>query len=115
MDARGKDGEEAAVIYLEKKGYKIIQRNFRFKRGEIDIIAADNDTLVFIEVKSWSFYGIDALEHSINDKKRNRIIETAKYFLFKYRNYKYMTVRFDVVFIAPNGITHLESAFGEQV
>ena len=111
----GKTGEDAAAAFLEAKGYKIIARNYRFRRGEVDIIALDGEILVFAEVKSWSAYGIDALEQGLDQKKQRRIIETAKHFLFIYRNYRYMTVRFDLVFVAPQGITHLASAFVEQV
>ena len=111
----GKTGEDAAAAFLEEKGYQIVERNYRYRRGEVDIIALDGENLVFIEVKSWSALGIDALEHGLDIKKQRRIIETAKHFLFFYRKLKYMTVRFDVVFIAPVGITHLESAFTEQV
>ena len=111
----GRSGEEAAVIFLENKGLSIITRNFRHRGGEVDIIALDDQTVVFIEVKTWSVYGIDALEHGLDAKKQRRIIETAKYFLSVHRKYKYMAVRFDVIFITPLEITHLESAFAERV
>jgi len=48
----GKHGEDIACAYLKKQGYKIIDRNFRIRGGEIDIVALDKDTLVFIEVKT---------------------------------------------------------------
>ena len=115
MTKKGTEGEETAAGFLTQKGYKILKRNYRYRRGEVDIIALDGETLVFTEVKAWSVYGIEALEHGLDAKKRRRIIETAKYFLSNHRNYKYMAVRFDVVFISPEGITHLESAFVEQV
>jgi putative endonuclease len=111
----GKAGEDAAVLYFEEKGYQILERNFRSKAGEVDIIAQAGETLVFIEVKAWSTLGIEALEQGINEKKQHRIIETAKYFLLLHRKYRYMSVRFDVIFMAPQGITHLESAFTERV
>ena len=115
---KGRAGEEAASSYLEQKGMRIIERNFRSRTGEVDIIALDGDareTLVFAEVKAWSAYGIDALEQSLNAKKRHKIIETSKYFLSLHREYRYMAVRFDVIFISPDGITHLASAFTERV
>lgn len=83
--------------------------------GEIDIIALEGDTILFVEVKNWSRYGIDALEQGIDKKKQRRIIETAKYFLSQNREYRYMAVRFDIIFIAPQGLTHLVSAFTEYV
>ena len=115
MPQKGREGEEAAVIFLENKGMRIINRNYRHRGGEVDIIALDQETLVFIEVKTWSSYGIEALEHGLDEKKQRRIIETAKYFLSVHREYRYMAVRFDVVFIAAQGITHLASAFVERV
>jgi len=115
MPDNGRKGEEAAVVFLENKGLQILQRNFRCRRGEIDIIAQDSDTLVFIEVKTWSSLGIDALEHGLDRKKQRKIIETANYFLSINRKYRYMAVRFDVIFISPHGITHLASAFTESV
>ncbi|MCL2834115.1 MAG: YraN family protein [Treponema sp.] len=111
----GKIGEDSAAVYLENKGYQIVCRNFRARGGEIDIIAQDGQTLVFAEVKTWSVFGIDALEYGIDQKKQRRIIETAKYFLVVHRKYRYMAIRFDVIFIAPDRITHLESAFTERV
>jgi putative endonuclease len=111
----GKAGEDAAVRYLEEKGYEILERNFRSKSGEVDVIAKSGEIVVFIEVKAWSTLGIEALEQGINGKKQRRIIETAKFFLFLHREYRYMAVRFDVIFAAHQGITHLESAFTERV
>ncbi|MDR1904324.1 MAG: YraN family protein [Treponema sp.] len=119
---RGQKGETMAALELEKEGMKIIARNIRSPAGEIDIVAIDGDILVFVEVKSWSSYSIEELEHAIDLKKQRRIIETAKYFLSSHREYNYMTLRFDVVFIGHKmgqtgeyTITHLESAFTEHI
>jgi len=112
---KGRAGEDAAASFLEGKGLSIIAKNFRSNWGEVDIIAVDGETLVFTEVKAWSRYGFDSLEHSVNSKKQRKIIETANYFLELHRKYRYMAIRFDVLFIAPSGITHLESAFTESV
>ncbi|MDR2618714.1 MAG: YraN family protein [Treponema sp.] len=112
---KGKEGEAAAALFLENKGFRILERNFRSRQGEVDLIALDGETVVFIEVKAWSTLGIEALEQGLDEKKQRRIIETAKYFLSSHREYKYMAVRFDVVFVAPQGITHLASAFMERV
>jgi putative endonuclease len=113
--SKGREGEAAAALYLEGKGLKILERNFRGPQGEVDLIAGEGETLVFIEVKTWSTLGIDALEQGLNKKKQRHIIETAKYFLSLYREYRYMAIRFDVIFVAPGEITHLESAFMERV
>ena len=112
---KGRAGEEAAAIFLEEKGMRILEKNFRSRTGEVDIVAVDGETIVFTEVKTWSSYGIEALEQALDAKKQHKIIETSKYFLSLHRKYRYMAVRFDVVFISPEGITHLASAFTERV
>lgn len=109
----GRNGEDKAAAFLEAAGMHIIARNVRSPDGEIDIIAQDEEVIVFVEVKAWSAYGVENLQYSINKQKQYRIIETAKYFLDANRNYNTMTVRFDVVFIGPQSITHLKSAFVE--
>jgi len=111
----GKEGENRAVQALEMAGMTIITRNFRSRKGEIDIIALDGETLVFVEVKAWSVFGIENLTYSLNPKKQNRIIETAKYFLSVYRQYYGRAIRFDVVFVGKEAVTHLASAFMEHV
>jgi len=115
MPKKGLGGEAAAASFLEEKGMRILERNFRSLRGEVDIIALDGETIIFVEVKTWSTYGIDALEQALDSKKQRKIIETSKYFLFLHRKYKYMAIRFDVIFISPEGINHLASAFTESV
>ena len=116
---KGQAGEAAAALFLEEKGMRILERNFRSRSGEVDLIALDGETLVFAEVKAWSFYGIDALENALDIKKQHKIIETSKYFLSLHREYRYMSIRFDVVIITPGdaggSITHLASAFTERV
>jgi len=113
--SRGKKGEEQAVSALKSAGMQIIAQNYRCKTGEIDIIALDGDFIVFVEVKTWSFYGIDDLRYSIDHRKQHKIIKTAKYFLSENRQYSKMSNRFDVVFVKNNSITHLASAFTESV
>jgi len=115
MSSKGREGEKAAALYLEGKGVLILERNFRSFAGEVDIIAQEGETIIFAEVKTWSAYGIEALEQSLDVKKRRKIIETSKYFLSLHREYKYMAIRFDVIFISPDGITHIASAFTERV
>ena len=111
----GKEGENRAVLELEKAGMSIIARNFRSGRGEIDIIALDGETLVFAEVKAWSAYGIENLQYGLGPKKQGRIIETAKYFLSINRQYYGMAIRFDAVFVGKETVTHLASAFMERI
>jgi len=118
---RGKKGEEQAVAALEAAGMAIIVRNYRAiigsgkQLGEIDIIALDGDSIVFVEVKAWSAFGAEDLRFSINIKKQLKIIKTAKFFLSENREYSNMVIRFDVVFIKGCHIDHLVSAFTEGV
>jgi putative endonuclease len=114
---KGREGEKLAAQALEKAGFRIIARNFRSSWGEVDLIALDVAIIAFIEVKSWSFYGIQDLQYGIDRKKQRRIIETAKYFLSTHREYNEMAVRFDVIFVDPGtgALKYLASSFGEHV
>jgi len=111
----GKKGEDLAVSALETAGMEIITRNFRSKYGEVDIIALDEETIAFVEVKSWSAYDLEDLRYGLDYKKQGKIIKTAKYFLSINRKYSNMAIRFDVVFVKENQVTHLASAFAERV
>ena len=111
----GKKGEDMAIDTLKEAGMEIITRNFRSKYGEVDIIALDKETVVFLEVKAWSVFGQEDLQYSIDIKKQRKIIKTAKYFLSENRKYSNMSIRFDVIFVKNNTIDHLASAFTERV
>jgi putative endonuclease len=111
----GKKGEEQAAAALEAAGMTIIAKNVRSKQGEVDIVAMDGETVVFVEVKAWSVYGQEDLQYGLNLKKQRKIIETAKYFLSVNRKYNRMAIRFDVVFVNKDTVTHLASAFTERV
>lgn len=78
--ASGRLGEETAIRYLQKLGYKILTKNFRSRFGEIDIIAIDHNTLVFIEVKTrWTKeYGYP--QEAVTPRKLRSIIKTGEYF-----------------------------------
>jgi putative endonuclease len=108
-------GETRAAEYLEKLGYTILFRNWRSRRGEIDIIAMDNDTLVFAEVKTWPHGTFEDLERALGKVKRKRIVETAKYFLYLYRQYKSSYIRFDVLLVDFSCFQEGTDAAGEQI
>ena len=111
----GKKGEEQAAAALEAAGMEIIAKNVRSRQGEVDIVAVDGETIVFVEVKAWSVYGMEDLQYGLNLKKQRKIIETAKYFLSINRKYSRMAIRFDVIFVKKDSVTHLASAFTESV
>lgn len=92
----GKRGEKIAKEYLKKNGYKIITTNYYTKFGEIDIIAEEKDTLVFIEVKTRTNkkYG-EAIE-AINYKKQKSILKVAEYYISKHKMYD-KNIRIDAV------------------
>jgi len=111
----GRVGEERAARALEAAGMSIIAKNVRSRRGEVDIVALDGQTIVFVEVKAWSAYGMEDLQYGLNEKKQRKIIETAKFFLSEHREYNRMAIRFDVIFVKKNSVAHLASAFMEHV
>ncbi len=77
----GEEGEEIAANYLEKQGYKILERNFRCKIGEIDIIARENNCLIFVEVKTKTGLGHGSPEEMVNRKKQEKIKRIAEFYL----------------------------------
>lgn len=110
----GNIGEDTAVKYLKRQGYRILERNFRLKLGEIDIIALDNKELVFVEVKTRDSNNYEFLVSSVNKNKEKRLIKTASYYMQK-KNLEDITGRFDIIFVTgSNGhmeIEHLKDAF----
>jgi len=76
----GNLGENLALKYLQNKGYKFIDRNFRSKFGEIDLILQDEDTLVFVEVKTRFGKSFGSPEEAITSKKINSLMKTSQYF-----------------------------------
>jgi len=112
MDKRavsGQYGEERACAYLRRQGYAIIERNWRSRFGEVDIIARDGETLVFVEVKSRTGAGFGGPEAALTPQKRRRIVATARAYLSEVR--PELAVRFDLVALRPGRITLYRDAF----
>jgi putative endonuclease len=82
----GKAGEDFAVSYLKRQGFQILTRNFRIRGGELDIVAIDKDTLVFIEVKTRSSGDFGTPLEAIGYYKMRSLIKTAEFYKMKYRN-----------------------------
>lgn len=80
MNNIGNIGEDLAVDYLKKNGYQIIERNFRIRGGEIDIIARDGQTLVYVEVKTRSSYKFGHPEESVTSHKIKFLKRAAKFY-----------------------------------
>lgn len=95
---KGKAGEELAFEYVLKKGFTIIEKNWRYSRiGEIDIIASDKNTLAFIEVKTRTTDKFGHPAESINQAKMNKIIKLAQIYLSQNEKIKFDEYRFDAV------------------
>ena len=112
----GRSGEDAAVDYLERNRCRILARGFRALHGEIDIIARDRDTIVFIEVKTRAGAGFGSPEEAVTAAKQRRIRRIAEAFLSKFRIGPDTPCRFDVISLGPgNGgdieIRHIKDAF----
>jgi putative endonuclease len=110
---KGNEGEQVAADFLTKKGYEIVERNFRYRRSEIDLIVKKDNFLVFVEVKMRSSAAFGFPEESVNEKKVSKVLEGAEYYLFA-KNWQ-GNVRYDIIAISMRGdqaqIEHLEDAF----
>lgn len=93
----GLKGEAAAAAYLESEGYRIIERNWRCPSGELDLIAETDGVIVFVEVRSRRDTGtFGTAEESVDARKRNKVRETANFYLYRNRAFDKKT-RFDVI------------------
>jgi len=92
----GKESEFLAVRYLKKNGYKILEQNYRNKLGEIDIIAKEKGTLVFVEVKARKTHVFGNPKWAVTHKKQRKISMVALYYL-KATKQTHVKARFDVV------------------
>ncbi len=113
--ALGKSGERIALRYLKNKKYKILARNFRLFRGEIDIIALNINTLVFVEVKTRKSTDFGLPEESVTPSKQKQIKKIARGFLMR-NNLQDAECRFDVISIHLDQgqeyrIRHIQNAF----
>lgn len=112
MDFRDK-GENIAVNYLKKKGYKILENNFNGRGFEIDIIAIRGELISFVEVKRRKSSTFMSPLQSIDAKKKSRLVKGAKFFLQSNNIFDRCNVRFDVITITgkEEHIEHYEDAF----
>ncbi|MDR2091489.1 MAG: YraN family protein [Clostridiales bacterium] len=106
----GISGECDAAKFLEAKGYKILDKNFSGRHGEIDIVAKHGDYIVFVEVKSRLNEKFGRPIESVTPYKMQCIIETAKFYA-TVKGCIEMNMRFDVIEILRGEITHTVNAF----
>lgn len=111
--AKGIIGENIAAEYLKEKGYRIVERNYRTKVGEIDIIAEKNGILTFVEVKARSNTNFGFPYEAVNKKKLDKIIKTSLVYM-KQKGYVGYQMTYDIVevFLSNDGkINHIENVF----
>lgn len=109
----GEDGEQAATRYLDEHGYLILERNYRCGHLEVDIIALDQDELVFVEVKTRTDDSVISPIEAVDRRKRKNIIMAADAYIRS--NNRPETVRFDIIAIVKHDgetdINHIKNAF----
>lgn len=110
----GSKGEQMASVYLEQMGFSIVERNWRFRHWEVDIIAARNDRLHFFEVKTRTSGKYGKPEESMSYKKMKNLRNAAEE--YQYRNPQWKYVQFDVLAISiysnqPVEYFHIEDVY----
>jgi putative endonuclease len=113
--AQGDAAEDRACRHLEGLGCTIVERNFRTKGGEIDIVAREGDVLVFVEVRSREDAGFGTPEESVTPAKRRRIVAAARRYLSNVPPSSWREARFDVIAVQGSGdaaaLRHYPAAF----
>lgn len=112
---KAQEGEERACKHVASLGYRIVKRNFRYgKIGEIDIVAYDDDTLVFIEVKTRSDYSFGSPEASVDARKQAQLKKVARMYYYV-NSLDNVVCRFDVIAVELLGnkvdLRHHKNAF----
>lgn len=107
---KGIFGELIASIYLILKGFKIEARRFKTSCGEIDLIVSNDDSVVFVEVKSRK--SLEKCFNAIHNKQLNRIFRASQIFLRNHPNLSNLQIRYDVIFISGWHLPkHLENVY----
>lgn len=106
---RGEDAEKLARDFLRQHGYEIIAERYRWRGGEIDLIARDGNCLVFIEVRSRSTELFGLPEETVDHKKRHKILITAQHYLASHPTD--LDIRFDVVALSGGQLRLYKDAF----
>jgi putative endonuclease len=106
MNTLGKDAEDRALKHLQQQGLRLVARNFRTRRGELDLVLLDGDTLVITEVRRRGNAGFGGALASVDARKRSRIILATRLLLLQRPALAARPVRFDVIAIEPTGKLH---------
>ena len=109
----GKKGEQLAIAFLIKNEYKILEKNYRFQKAEVDIIAQKKDTLAIVEVKTRSSTDFGDPQDFVKSKQIQRLVKAVDEYVTV--NKLDVEVRFDIIAIVKNGkqfdLEHIENAF----
>ncbi|MDR6405035.1 MULTISPECIES: YraN family protein [Chryseobacterium] len=110
----GKKAEDLAAEFLQKNGYKVLIRNFRFQKAEIDIIAEKDNLIIITEVKARSTDAFMLPQEAVNKRKISLIVSAANNYLEEFN--KNQEVRFDIISVLPDEkgklvIEHIQDAF----
>lgn len=108
--ARGNAGEDRAAAHLQRIGMGVIERNFKTRLGELDIIAREGPTLVFVEVRMRSTTTFGNAVEMVNHNKQRRVSRIAWQYI-KVRRPRFETARFDVVGITAGDLVHIKDAW----
>jgi putative endonuclease len=96
----GQWAEDRAAAQLERAGLVVVARNYRCRSGEIDLIAADGNALVFVEVRYRRRAGYGSAAESIDRRKQLRVVQSARHFLQSHPVYRQSACRFDVILLS---------------
>lgn len=106
----GATSEDRAAHHLAREGMRIVERNYRCKLGELDIVARDGGVLVFVEVRSRRSAAFGSALEAVSRRKRQRVTRVAMQYL-AYRRPRFETARFDVVAITGDELVHVRDAW----
>ena len=112
--SRGREAETRAWQYLQERGLRLLQRNYRSRRGEIDLVLQDQDSLVFVEVRYRRESRFGSGAESVDRRKQSKLIACAQHYLQTYPKTARQPCRFDVVSVggSSGSIEWIRNAFG---
>jgi putative endonuclease len=113
---RGRQAETLAWKYLQSRGLRLLQRNYRSRRGEIDLVLQDQDSLVFVEVRYRSESRFGSAAESVDRRKQSKLVACAQHYMQSYPKLARQPCRFDVVSVGGSGdaIEWIRDAFGAR-
>jgi len=114
MKNLGKWGEETAASFLLKKGYQLIDKNWRTREGEIDLVMRDGSTLVFVEVKTRSNKNFGYPEEALSEKKLEHLVSAGEQFLQNYGGDPDYRIDCVAIIGRPHGPVEIEHILGIQ-